>query len=857
MDNRPQGRQKRVSGQGKGVYRRGSGLGSGPVGNSGGYSGRPTSNNSGMNHSNGSFQGMNHSGNNYRQENYSATPTRSGGRGGSLIKVLIIGALLLGGGGAGLGGLMGGGGSASSGYSSNVTQQPSSGYQEYYNNSTSQQYQQYQQYQQGQQYQQSQQSVDISSLLGGFSGGSNVSYGWNEPANTAELDTEVYSGARDKYTDIIGNGKDTVTIMVYMCGTDLESRSGMASSDLREMAAATISDNINLLVYTGGCRSWKLNISSDKNEIYKVESGGIKRVVSDAGSVSMTKPETLASFIKWCAKNYPANRNELILWDHGGGSLSGYGYDEKYQSSGSMTLSGIDEALDAGGVKFDFIGFDACLMATLENALMLTEHGDYLIASEETEPGVGWYYTNWLNSLSRNTSLPTLTVGKEIVDDFVETCARQCNGQKTTLSVVDLAELEATVPKSLKKFATATCEQVSEDYQTVSKARSSAREFASSSRIDQVDIVNLANNLGTKESKALAETLMSAVKYNRTSTNMTNAYGLSIYFPYQRASKVDTAVAQYKAIGMDSEYTKCIQQFASMEVGGQAISGGAASPLSALMGDTSAYSSSSMGADMISQMLGSLISGNLYGVSGLDSGNSGFLGRSLDVEKTTEQLVDNRFDKSQLVWSYDNGAPVLSMTEHQWSLVEDLELNVFVDDGKGYIDLGLDNVFEFTDNGALSGEYDGTWLAINEQPVPYYHIDTTYDGDNYTITGRVPVMLNGERADLILVFDSENPYGYVAGARMDYRDGETDTIAKSMTELQEGDVIDYICDYYGYDGSYKDSYLMGEQLVIGADLGADLYISNVYIDASRALATYRFTDIYCQEYWTPVMPYFG
>ncbi|MBQ2487938.1 MAG: hypothetical protein II517_06295, partial [Ruminococcus sp.] len=41
--------------------------------------------------------------------------------------------------------------------------------------------------------------------------------------------------------------------------------------------------------------------------------------------------------------------------------------------------------------------------------------------------------------------------------------------------------------------------------QTVSDARYKTREFAASSRIDQVDLVNLAENVGTDESKKLAD----------------------------------------------------------------------------------------------------------------------------------------------------------------------------------------------------------------------------------------------------------------------------------------------------------------------------------------------------------------
>ena len=61
-------------------------------------------------------------------------------------------------------------------------------------------------------------------------------------------------GARAKFTKLKGSGKDTVTLMIYMCGTDLESQNGMASRDLKEMANASFGDNVRVIVYTGGCR---------------------------------------------------------------------------------------------------------------------------------------------------------------------------------------------------------------------------------------------------------------------------------------------------------------------------------------------------------------------------------------------------------------------------------------------------------------------------------------------------------------------------------------------------------------------------------------------------------------------------
>ena len=862
-NNRPKGREKHVTGQGKKAYKRGEGQNTGPVGSQDGYAGRK--------------EGAETPGEQRDYTSSGASRSLFGGR-GRLILIIVIVVLLLGGGGSCLGsggslfgGLFGGGsnytdnsgsynnggnsynynngsntannGSSNSGaYNGGSTNNGSSNNGAYNGGSTNNGGSNSGAYNGGSSNSGSYGGLDLSSLLGGYG---NTSNGWSYTSNVGRLDTSVAAGARAKRTNILGNGKDTVTIMVYMCGTDLESSYGMGTSDLQEMASATIADNVNVIVYTGGCRQWKnQTVSSQVNQVYKIVGNGqLALLVQNAGTDSMVNPNTLAGFIQFCAKNFPANRNELIFWDHGGGSVSGYGYDEKYASAGSMSLSGIDQALKAGGVTFDFIGFDACLMATMENALMLTDYGDYLIASEETEPGVGWYYTNWLTKLSQNTSMSTLEIGKNIVDDFVTVCDQKCRGQSTTLSVVDLAELEVTAPSAFKQFSTSTSQLIQgNQYKTVSSARSKAREFAASNKIDQVDLIHLARNLGTTESNKLADTLLSAVKYNRTSSSMTNAYGLSIYFPYQRTSKVSSAIAALSAIGIDNEYSRCIQQFASMELGGQTVSGGG-DPLSALLGGMGSSSSSAASSDMISQMLSGLM------------GGSGFFGRSMEVQDIADYITDNRFDDNQLVWLDSADGKVITLSEDQWGLVNDLELNVFLDDGEGFIDLGIDNVFEFTDAGALKGEYDGTWLAIDDQPVAYYHMSTVYEGDDYTIMGRVPAMLTREgsepeRIELLLVFDNENPYGVIAGYRSVYDETVTETVAKGVTELTPGDRLDFLCDYYSYDGDFQNSYYFGDPY----EYTGEYEISNVYLDENDLQATYCFTDIYCQQHWTAPIP---
>ena len=279
-------------------------------------------------------------------------------------------------------------------------------------------------------------SSGLSSILGSFLG-SGGGYSmesaatWSGDSNTGVLDRSVADSARAKRTKIKGNGEDVITIMVYMCGTDLESRGAMASKDLQEMLAANVGEKINLIIYTGGCKRWQNNVvSSSTNQVYQIKGQQMVCLQKDLGQSPMVEPGTLSGFIKWTSQNFPADRYDLILWDHGGGSTSGYGYDEKYASKGAMSLSGINKALKDGGVNFDFVGFDACLMATVETSLVVSNYSDYMIASEETEPGIGWYYTDWLKKLSSDTSMATIDIGKNIVDSFTEACAQNVAGQK-------------------------------------------------------------------------------------------------------------------------------------------------------------------------------------------------------------------------------------------------------------------------------------------------------------------------------------------------------------------------------------------------------------------------------------------
>lgn len=814
--------------------------------------------------------------------------------------------------------------------------------------------------------------------------------------NYSQVNGQVSQSARRKYTKLRGKGKDQVTLMVYMIGTDLESRSGMGTSDLNEMLYANIgSSRVNVLVETGGCKRWHNSvIKAGKIQRWTVSDKGLGLLTEKEAS-PMTYEDELADFIRYCADSAPANRYMLILWDHGGGSVSGYGYDETFPNA-TMDIGEIAKALDEGGVKFDFIGFDACLMATLENAIAVEPYADYLIASEESEPGTGWYYTNWLKMLNENSSTNTLNLGRQICDDFTSANAKFARVLGTTLSVTDLAELSQTVKPQLGSFGKdITMTLKGKNYQAVADARSSSREFSPSSHLDQVDVVDFCKRLGTEAAKKLSEAVQSSVKYNRVA-NMTNAYGLSIYFPNASLKSVNSMISLCDDVGIDGSWGDGIRAYAALSSSGQLVadhgytygsgsgslldvllgsgsigngaysydtgydestsSSGAGSFLQSLLGEASsgsydtststgslletllgggssesqsqsasgglletllgcgtsqygsgnswedsyansydsyesmseqdilsmlmqAYSSSdasqnqswgsgngyygSSAGNLIDALLGGYAStdGTYYGGNsyssvfgnGYGSGSSaGQQSSAADLLTLAAQMLSGRemVGSETLKLTEKDGQQVLVMDEDKWDQVTAADLNVFVDDGEGYLDLGLDNVLEYTEDGDLIDAWDGTWLTLNGQPVALYPVsDEDVDGDGLYITTKyIPALLNEERVNLIVEFNEETGEDSVLGAQ---KITETGVLGKGYIDLEPGDLIQPVCDYFTYEGAFESTYKLGDVLEVPKD--GVLNVANMKITGGeRMLYTARLTDIYQAHYWLPM-----
>ncbi|MDO5112256.1 MAG: hypothetical protein Q4E65_08125, partial [Clostridia bacterium] len=364
----------------------------------------------------------------------------------------------------------------------------------------------------------------------------------------------------------------------------------------------------------------------------------------------------------------------------------------------------------------------------------------------------------------------------------------------------------------------------------------------------------------------------------------------SIYFPYSRLSNVNKALSLYEDIEMDETYTDCIRSFASLAAGGQIASGTSGSPLTTLLGGDSSYTDllgsilgssastgtgygsgsystgSTSGSDILTSVLESYLSGGSTSAGSYSGSSSGYgdilstlmgSGGALDwldtgrMARSASYYDENRLDSSRLVPTAKGGAKVLKLTDEEWDMVQNVQLSVFLDDGEGYIDLGRDNTYTWDADSDLVMDYDRTWLALNGQIVSYYFLSETRDADGFVTKGRVPALLNGERVNLMLQFDDKNPYGTLLGAELVYDETTTLTQAKGLVEIVAGDQIDFLCDYYGYDGSYQDSYMLGASMrATGA-----WEISNVDIGNDACKVSYCLTDIYGNDYWTESLDY--
>ncbi len=398
-----------------------------------------------------------------------------------------------------------------------------------------------------------------------------------EPAEEAK-DTfgEIDAGA---VLDEASHGK-AMTIMIYMCGSNLESApQASASGDVKEIAASGFSaEDLNILILPGGAKKWHIDCFDESyTGIYAIRPDGVAKCWETDRLLNMGDPATLSTLLKYGYENFPADKYGLIIWNHGGGSIGGVCSDET--TGDNLSIPELQTALKDGpfcSQKLEWIGFDACLMASTEVAVMISPYAKYLVASEETEPGYGWDYS-FLKNVGKNDS--GAEIGQKIIDSYFDWYEKNCDIDKLTMSCIDLDGIKLLTEKIDGFFSEAADSLNQKTYNDFSKAIRNVSAFGvvegrngtSFDLLDAEGLVRYLDEYVPTDGKTVLTTLSDTVVKARTSEDE-EIGGLTLYHPLLAKDRYSSNLSVYKTFGIMPGYLKYIEQFGDMMVATPAAS---------------------------------------------------------------------------------------------------------------------------------------------------------------------------------------------------------------------------------------------------------------------------------------------
>jgi len=342
------------------------------------------------------------------------------------------------------------------------------------------------------------------------------------------------------------------TVMVFVNGkNNLEE---FALKDMNEMEMIGSSDQVNVVTevgriagYSSSDGDWKTArryLVKKDNNINKITSP----VVKDLGKVDMGDYKHLIEFANWAKTAYPAKKYMLIVWNHGAGwiktrgeDIKGISYDD--ETGNHMTTPQLGMAMKAIG-KVDVYGSDACLMQMPEVNYEIKDYADYIVGSEETEPGDGYTYNLLLGPLAAKPTMTGAELGKLTVDAYADHYGTQDHTQSLVLASAMNGLLNPI--SNFVKAAMATSDKA-----LIKTAMSGAQAYAYPENKDLWHFLSLysasTKNANVKATaKALQDYLTGTlILHNRVNSNYSDSKGLAIYMPsYPNSSYGELAWAK-------------------------------------------------------------------------------------------------------------------------------------------------------------------------------------------------------------------------------------------------------------------------------------------------------------------------
>ena len=326
-------------------------------------------------------------------------------------------------------------------------------------------------------------------------------------------------------------------------------RKGAASNDIAEICSGTWSDNIRVVIQTGGARHWTNKmVNPNRTQRFVYEKGKLKEI-ANFPLQEASEVETLTDFISFTNKNYHSDHNMLVLWDHGCGPF-GYGYDRIYDKL--FTIKDIRMALEnvygpsPEKSPYDILGFDACLMSEVTVTNILSDYADYYCVSEEVEPGDGWAYNRFLKQMTDDPTMSAPQIGRAIADTYTDFYMQENINvgslieQSVTFSVLDakktseLCEAYSELCKKQLIDATTDPGVLSEMGRLGMRSTRYAQDH--SNAFNMSDLGNYVDYLVDSypdECSKIKDLIGETVLYHRENGALSDSTGIAVYLPCQ------------------------------------------------------------------------------------------------------------------------------------------------------------------------------------------------------------------------------------------------------------------------------------------------------------------------------------
>lgn len=361
---------------------------------------------------------------------------------------------------------------------------------------------------------------------------------------------DTASGKGDQAGQSQTNAEKNWTILVYGAGDN--NLRNIEIISLSEMMRADSSDKINVLLQLDLPDKGTIRFLVKKNNTTQKDASTL---LGELGHLNSADPNTLANFISWGIKNYPAKHYALFLQDHGLAWKGGLSDDSNNMM---MSLPSLRQAIEKGlsqisaipaqavqpttnlpssGKKqpvvisskifrpqsstpsstlttgsspnkfhFDVITLHMCLMASLEVATELAPYTDYIVASEEITKSDGkvWGYFETLNYLKDHVDATAEELSQAIYEGFALQCNRKnaglterCN-EEATYSIIktqQVTELATKINNFAEVIDSALKDKNNQEWFAVQRARNSSEEYGKVANLQVVDLFKFTSDL--------------------------------------------------------------------------------------------------------------------------------------------------------------------------------------------------------------------------------------------------------------------------------------------------------------------------------------------------------------------------